>query len=254
MPITVDATWLVGILLAVVRVAAFAVASPILAKVMPKVGRGAFAIAVALALARPIAHVPDLPGLIAAAAVNFGVGLVLAFISGLPFYAFDVAGNVVELGAGLAAAQVLDPSGDHTSGVLVSMFNMTALAILMVVGGDRLMVRGLALSIQAVPLAGVARMPSGLATMLIDSLGALMVSGVALAAPVLAAIFLADLALAALARFAPQTNAFVIGLPLKLLVSLMLLGAIVAIFPGAVQQVLAAMSHSMNEIIHGLTP
>ena len=88
-------------------------------------------------------------------------GLVLAFISGLPFYAFDVAGNVVELGAGLAAAQVLDPSGDHTSGVLVSMFNMTALAILMVVGGDRLMVRGLALSIQAVPLAGVARMPLG---------------------------------------------------------------------------------------------
>ena len=69
MPITVDATWLVGILLAIIRVAAFAVASPILAKVMPKVGRGAFAIAVALALARPIAHVPDLPGLIAAAAV-----------------------------------------------------------------------------------------------------------------------------------------------------------------------------------------
>src|SRR6266853_1828169 len=169
MPITVNATWIVGILLAIIRVAAFAVASPILAKVMPKVGRG--------------------------------------------------------------AAQILDPSGDHTSGVLVSMFNMTALAILMVVGGDRLMVRGLALSIQAVPLAGVARMPSGLATMLIDSLGALMVSGVALAAPVLAAIFLADLALAALARFAPQTNAFVIGLPLKLLISLMLLGAIVAIFP-----------------------
>jgi flagellar biosynthetic protein FliR len=182
------------------------------------------------------------------------VGLVLAFISGLPFYAFDVAGNVVELGAGLASAQILDPSGDHTSGVLVNMFNMTALAILMVVGGDRLMVRGLALSIQAVPLAGVARMPSGLATMVMDSLGALMVSGVALAAPVLAAIFLADLALAALARFAPQTNAFVIGLPLKLLISLMLLGAIVAIFPGAVQQVLAAMNHSMNQVIHGLTP
>ena len=82
----------------------------------------------------------------------------------------------------------------------------------------------------------------------------MMVSGVALAAPVLAAIFLADLALAALARFAPQTNAFVIGLPLKLLVSLMLLGAIVAIFPGAVQQVLASMTHSINDVIHGLTP
>jgi flagellar biosynthetic protein FliR len=131
---------------------------------------------------------------------------------------------------------------------------MTALAILLAVGGDRVIVRGLALSIQAVPLQGLARMPTGLATMLMDSVGALMVAGVALAAPVLAAIFLADLALAALARFAPQTNAFVIGLPLKLLISLMLLGAIVALFPGAVQQVLAAMTHSINNVVHGLTP
>ncbi len=254
MPITVSAGWVVGILLALVRVGAFAAASPVLANVMPKAGRGAFAIAVALALARPAAQVPDIPGLVAAGAVNFGVGLVLAFFSGLPFYAFDVAGNIVELGAGLAAAQILDPSGDHTSGVLVSMFNMTALAILLAVGGDRVMVRGLALSIQAVPLQGLARMPSGLATMLMDSVGALMVAGVALAAPVLAAIFLADLALAALARFAPQTNAFVIGLPLKLLITLLLLAAIVAIFPGVVQQVLTAMAHGMSEVLQGLTP
>ena len=164
MPITVSAGWVVGILLAVIRVGAFAAASPVLANVMPKAGRGAFAIAVALALARPAAQVPDIPGLVAAGAVNVGVGLVLAFVSGLPFYAFDVAGNIVELGAGLAAAQILDPSGDHTSGVLVGMFNMTALAILLAVGGDRVMVRGLALSVQAVPLLGVARMPSGLAT------------------------------------------------------------------------------------------
>ncbi len=233
MPITVSAGWLVGLLLAVVRVGAFAAASPVLANVMPKAGRGAFAIAVALALARPVAQVPDIPGLVAAGAGNFGV---------------------VELGAGLAAAQILDPSGDHTSGVLVGMFNMTALAILLAVGGDRVMVRGLALSIQAVPLQGLARMPSGLATMLMDSVGALMVAGVALAAPVLAAIFLADLALAALARFAPQTNAFVIGLPLKLLITLLLLAAIVAIFPGVVQQVLTAMAHGMGEVVHGVTP
>src|SRR5205807_3624635 len=254
MPITVSAGWVVGMLLAVVRVGTFATASPVLANVMPKAGRGAFAIAVALALARPAAQVPDIPGLISAGAVNLGVGLVLAFFSGLPFYAFAVAGNIVELGAGLAAAQILDPSGDHTSGVLVGMFNMTALAILLAVGGDRVMVRGLALSIQAVPLQGLARMPSGLATMLLDSVGALMVAGVALAAPVLAAIFLADLALAALARFAPQTNAFVIGLPLKLLIALLLLAAIVAIFPGAVQQTLTAIAHGMSEVLHGVTP
>ena len=47
MPITVSAGWVVGILLAVVRVGAFTAASPVLANVMPRAGRGAFAIAVA---------------------------------------------------------------------------------------------------------------------------------------------------------------------------------------------------------------
>ncbi|HKN91984.1 MAG TPA: hypothetical protein VJ622_17095, partial [Acidimicrobiia bacterium] len=78
MPITVSAGWLVGILLAVIRVGAFAAASPVLSNVMPRAGRGAFAIAVALALARPAAQVPDIPGPIGAGAVNLGVGLVLA--------------------------------------------------------------------------------------------------------------------------------------------------------------------------------
>src|SRR5437868_11117668 len=103
MPITVSAGWVVGMLLAVVRVGTFATASPVLANVMPKAGRGAFAIAVALALARPAAQVPDIPGLVAAGAVNFGVGLVLAFFSGLTFYALDVAVRIVCLGAVLAA-------------------------------------------------------------------------------------------------------------------------------------------------------
>src|SRR5260370_33680898 len=100
MPITVSAGWVVGILLALVRVGAFAAASPVLANVMPKAGRGAFAIAVALALARPAAQGPDIPGPVAARAVNFGVGLVLPFLSGLPFHPFRAAGNTPQPEAG----------------------------------------------------------------------------------------------------------------------------------------------------------
>ena len=43
--LTIDAAWAVGIALAVIRAGAFAAASPILAKVMPRMARGAFAIA-----------------------------------------------------------------------------------------------------------------------------------------------------------------------------------------------------------------
>ena len=252
MPIEISSLWATGMLLASIRTAAFAVASPILAKVMPTAGRFAFALAVALAIATPVTHASDIPGLVGGGIVNLGVGLILAFVSGLPFYAFSIAGNVLELGAGLAAAQFLDPAGNHTSGVLAGMFDMMALAILLLVGGDRLIVQGIALSLHAVPLQGAARLPGGLGAMMIDSVGAMMLSGLALAAPVMAALFLADLALAALARFSPKTNAFIIGLPLKLLVTFVLLGAVAAIFPGVVQQVLATISHDMTQVLGGL--
>src|SRR5260370_35400110 len=99
----------VGMQLAADRVGTFAAASPVLANVMPKAGRGAFAIAVALALARPAAQVPDIPGLVAAGAVNFGVGLVLAFFRGLPFYAFGVAGHNLGTRPGPPPPPNLDP-------------------------------------------------------------------------------------------------------------------------------------------------
>ena len=41
---------------------------------------------------------------------------------------------------------------------------------------------------------------------------------------------------------------------LKLLIALLLLAAIVAIFPGVVQQALTAMAHGMSEVLHGMTP
>ena len=252
--LTIDAAWAVGIALAVIRAGAFAAASPILARVMPRMARFAFAIAVSLAIARPVAHVPGLGGLIGAAGVNLAVGLVLAFVSGLPFYAFDVAGSVTEIGAGLSAAQVLDPAGGHTSGVLTGMFNMAALAILLAGGGDRVIVQGIARSAEVIPLLGVAKMPGGLAKMALDSVGSLLVSGLELAAPVMAALFLADLGLAALARFSPQSNAFLIGLPAKILVTFLLLGAVVAIFPGAVHQTLDAVARAFGEALHGMAP
>lgn len=252
MAITVSSVWVLGIVLATLRTGAFAAASPILGKVMPTPARMAFAIAVALAVAKPVGHIPGIPGLAGAAVVNLGVGLFLGFISGLPFYAFGVAGNFLELGAGLSAAQVLDPTGNHNSGVLEGMFNMTALAILLLIGGDRLLVEGLAMSVHAVGFLGVAHVPGGLTAMAINSLGSMLLAGLTLAAPVMAAIFVADLALAALARFSPKSNAFMIGLPLKLLVTFLLLGAVVTIFPATVTQLTATITTNMSQVLHAL--
>ena len=55
-----------------------------------------------------------------------------------------------------------------------------------------------------------------------------------IAAPLLAALFLAEAALGLLSRAAPQMNIFQLGLPVKILVTLTLAGLALPLLPDAV--------------------
>jgi flagellar biosynthetic protein FliR len=59
-----------------------------------------------------------------------------------------------------------------------------------------------------------------------------MVAGLELAAPVLGALVLAEVVLALAARLAPQANVFLLGLSVKVALTIALLGAALALFPG----------------------
>src|SRR3546814_14535517 len=63
------------------------------------------------------------------------------------------------------------------------------------------------------------------------------------AAPLLAALFLADVALGLLSRAAPEMHVFVLGLPVKLLLTLTLTGLALPLLPGAVSTLTDRIVH-----------
>ena len=80
--------------------------------------------------------------------------------------------------------------------------------------------------------------------MLTLHIGTFILAAIEIAAPVLAAMFLAEVALGLLTRAAPQLNPLQLGLPLKALLALMLTGLALpllpAILPNLVRDVLRA--------------
>ena len=72
--VPVDAAWGVGFVLALVRIAAFTVTSPIIGRSIPATGRLAFTVGVAVAAVRPVHGVIELGDLITAAVINAAVG------------------------------------------------------------------------------------------------------------------------------------------------------------------------------------
>lgn len=143
-------------------------------------------------------------------------GLVMAFGVNALFGAVLLAGQLVDLPMGFSVVNVVDPTmGEETP--LIGQFQMLlATLVFFGVNGHHEMLRALAESLRLVP-PGTGSAGAGLLDGAVGAFAGAFVLGVRLAAPVMAALFLADVALAVVARAVPQLNVFVVGFPAKIL-------------------------------------
>lgn len=235
--ISIPAEQATGLVLALTRVAAFVVASPVLGRAVPMTGRLAFTMAIGFFLTEPVAAPDNMFALAGFVVVNAVIGVVLGFLTGLMFQLFAVAGSLVDLTSGLSLASVYDPSQGEPAAVFSRMFNLVAVTIFVLVGGLHLLVSGLAISVDAIPLDGQITMRGGLVSMTLTLISRMIIAAIEVALPVLSALFLAEIVLGLAGRFAPQANILLLGLPAKLLLTFSMLTVSFLLFPEAIDGV-----------------
>jgi flagellar biosynthesis protein FliR len=165
------------------------------------------------------------------------VGLCLGLVASAAFRAAEVAGRLADILRGANIAEVLVPTADERSSPIGVLYVLLATVVFLQIGGVPRLVDGLLRSYQALPLAGdlgagSARQAAALVTVASVKL---IASGLALAAPVIVALWLTDLALGLVARAAPQVPVYFIGLPLKGLLAI----GVVLVGLGALEAALA---------------
>ncbi len=251
--LVIPAGQVAGFLLASIRIAGFVTSSPMFGRAIPGPGRVAVITVLGFAFASPVEGSLDLAGLAVAAVVNAGIGLLLGWITGLIFHLFAVAGGIIDYSSGLASAEMFDPLTQASTPIVGRFLNLGALTLFLVLGGDRLLVAGLGRSFDAIGVTGSIDLDPGLATVAVDLVGRLMIAGIELAMPALAALFLAEVVLGIASRFAPQANVFIIGLPAKLLVAFASIGAVVLLVPETTSGVFDIVADTFTQTIAGLT-
>ncbi|GMA35639.1 flagellar biosynthetic protein FliR [Demequina litorisediminis] len=127
-------------------------------------------------------------------------------------------------------------SGSQGS-VFSKFYYMAALALLFASDAYQVVIGGVVRSFEVVPL-GMGLDLDGLASLMTSGLTGLMVSALQIAGPLLVVLFLADVGLGLLTRVAPALNAFALGFPLKILITLVL-GSVAFL---ALPQVIAALT------------
>ena len=147
------------------------------------------------------------------------VGLAIGAIVRLALAALQVAGSILALQSGLAAALWFDPSEAGQGTVPGALLSTLFLTLLVMTDAHHVLLARLLASYETLP-AGVLPDPRDLLALAASLGNAALGVGLAIAAPVLLVSFLANLALGVLARLVPALQVLFVALPVQLLLAL----------------------------------
>jgi flagellar biosynthetic protein FliR len=225
----------VGFIFALVRTTSFMVlAPPFNNRSIPrriKVGLAA-GISLSLAPKLPADQVSlDASYLVTGVITQTLTGLALGMICMVLLQAVSLAGSLIDLFGGFTLSMAMDPFSQSQSSIFGRFYSLIGTTMLFAINGHLLLIKGFLTSFDAVPLGGLGM--QNFSDYLLKEVGLLMLAACEIAGPLLAAYFLTEVALGMLSKAAPQMNIIQFGFPLKILLTLLMVGAALPIVPGA---------------------
>ncbi|MFY9120608.1 MAG: flagellar biosynthetic protein FliR [Syntrophomonadaceae bacterium] len=194
----------------------------------------------------------DTPGVFLAALVmEIVVGATIGLVAYVIFAAIQLAGQLMDMQMGFGIVNVVDP----VSGTQVPLMgNLTqTLALLMYLGfnGHHYLLQAIVQSYQMVPVLGF-QINNHFFELLMAIAVQMFVIAVKIAAPIIIAILVADIAMGFIARTVPQMNVFIVGLPLKILVGLLSLTIMMPVYLWIFNVLFARFFTYLDQIIRAM--
>ncbi|HVE38325.1 MAG TPA: flagellar biosynthetic protein FliR [Planctomycetota bacterium] len=161
---------------------------------------------------------------------ELAVGLLIGFASALLFAGVQFGGHLIDQELGILQANLLDPMLSEQISIVGQFKVLLATAVYLLINGHHLLIAAVADSFRAVPLLGLT-FSQGVALHVSDTLMRdVFRMGIEIAGPALVTLFLVSVALAFMARTAPEMNIFALSFPLRLAVGLVVVALGVGLF------------------------
>lgn len=249
MSITLDGATLTALLLASVRIIAWiSVVPPFASGGLPVTGKVVLSVGLALAVSPTLAqqHVPaSTPALLLAAVAQVVIGAAMGYVTMLLFSAVAAAGALIDVFGGFSLAAAYDPLSLNSNAVFGRFHQMLAVVLLMVSGGYLIVIGGLLSSFSFVGLTGMPDVHSW-EGVLPTAFSLFFTTAVQIALPLIAVLFVADLALALMTKVAPQLNAMNVMFPAKIGLTLLLVGLCFPMLPGALSRLTELTTQALS--------
>lgn len=217
------------VLLLFVRISGLLISSPIFGrKNVPNVAKIGFCAVLTIVFMNslPIPQVyPEFVGVLDYALVllrELSFGVAMGFVLTAIFSLTMTAGALMDYQIGFSMAGIYDYQMNTQTPLSGSLYNLIMLLLFLLYDGHLKLIEIIYKTIEAVPI-GAAMAPPEILWVAAEVMTKSFVLSVMVAMPILAAGIMLEIAIGAMVKTVPQMNMFVVGIPLKIIVGLVVM-------------------------------
>ncbi len=149
-------------------------------------------------------------------------GYVIGYCANILFSGIELGVNTFTIQMGLAADQAINPSSGGRSPVLTQAYTYLATMIFIGLGAHQWLFSALYNSFKSLPVGYTITLSPELVNQIIIVTGQLFSVGLGIALPIFGILFITDVLLGFTSKMMPQMNIFMVSLPLKIYLGLLL--------------------------------
>lgn len=179
------------------------------------------------------------------------IGLLIGLMAYIIMSAVHIAGSLIDFQMGFAIANVIDPQTGVQTPLIGQLFYTFALLFMLSINGHHMLINGMLYSFQIIPVDQyfIPLSDERFVMEVIKGFNQMFLIAFQMGLPIVASLFLVDLALGIVARTVPQMNVFVIGFPVKIGVSFFMILLILAVLFMSIRNLFEYMFELMNSLM-----
>ncbi|MBI5599092.1 MAG: flagellar biosynthetic protein FliR [Deltaproteobacteria bacterium] len=194
-------------------------------------------------------HMPDNAAAVAVSVFREGaIGAGIGLAARLVFSAVELAGELAGVQMGYAVATVIDPQTQNQLSIVAQFYNLMAMLLFFSMNVHLVFIAAIKRSFELIPPYGFI-VAGGVTEGLLDMGGDMFRIGVKVAAPLIVALLLTNIAMGILARTLPQFNVFAVGFPVTIAVGLIVMAFSMPFMLSVVGRVYVEFSHNIMGLL-----
>lgn len=179
------------------------------------------------------------------------VGMLLGFVTILFLNVALISGQVIDVAMGLGIGSVFDPQMNAQTPITGAILNTAMFLYFIIANGHLHLIKILYYTFSTAPI-GQVRLTTGLAQILIDQFYLTFSLAVSLMLPVVAVTLIIEAVMGIMTRAIPQLNAYMLGIPVKIIAGFFVLLLLQPVYIGFCDKVFEKMTTAAEQIATGL--